>query len=90
MKSEPEHPLYFDYKGEADEYTHVYWDYAIPSGDERLWCCYENYRLIQVNVKNGRIYEEIAYISGITISGYFLLFPIFLTLLNFFFGRFMG
>ena len=48
MKNESEHPLFFDYKGEADEYTHAYWDYAIPSGDGRLLCCYENYRLIQV------------------------------------------
>ena len=69
MKNESEHPLFFDYKGEADEYTHAYWDYAIPSEDGRLLCCYENYRLIQVNARNGRIYDEIPYTPGIAICG---------------------
>ena len=69
MKNESEHPHFFDYRGETDEYTHAYWDYAIPSGDDRLLCCYENYRLIQVNARNGRIYDEVHYTPGIAICG---------------------
>lgn len=69
MKKKPECPIFFDYKGKEDEYAHAYWDYAIPSGNGRLLCCYENYRLLQVDAKNGRIYEEIPYTPGIAISG---------------------
>lgn len=69
MKKKPECPIFFDYKGKEDEYAHAYWDYAIPSGDGRLLFCYENYRLLQVDAKNGRIDEEIPYTPGIAISG---------------------
>lgn len=67
LKNEPDKLNFFDYKG--TEYRHAYWDYAIPTVNNQLLCCFENYRLIHVDASNGNIHDEIEYTPGIAISG---------------------
>lgn len=68
LKKEPENPLFL-HSGSEKDYGNAYWEFAIPAGSNRLLCCFENYHLAEVDMKNGRISDEIPYTPSIAISG---------------------
>lgn len=51
----------------GDDEGHAYWDFAIPWVDGHLIGCYESFHLIGIDLKTGKLMEEIAYYPGISI-----------------------
>ena len=49
--------------------SRAYWDYAIPWGKDEIMGCFENYRLITINMETGKSGLEVEYTPGVTIQG---------------------